>query len=59
MAAVALWPREAEVEGGAEAEARQVRVFANVSLGDILLGDETPSAAGTLSASQCACVRPV
>ena len=57
VAAVALWPREAEVE--AEAGAREVGVFANVSLGDTLLGDETQSAAGTLAACQCTCVRPV
>ncbi len=59
VAAVALWPREAEVEAEVEAGAREVGVFANVSLGDTLLGDETQSAAGTLAACQCTCVRPV
>jgi hypothetical protein len=55
VAALALWPREAEVEAGA----REVRVFASASFGDTLLGDETRSAAGTLAACQCTCVRPV
>ena len=58
VAAVALWPREAEVEAEARGR-REVGVFANVSLGDTLLGDETQSAAGTLAACQCTCVRPV
>jgi predicted MFS family arabinose efflux permease len=57
VAALALWPREAEVEG--EAGDRQVEVCASASLGDTLLGDETRSAAGTLAACQCSCVRPV
>jgi hypothetical protein len=55
VAALALWPREAEVE----AEVREVEVFANASFGDTLLGNETESAAGTLAACQCTCVRPV
>ena len=55
VAALALWPREAEVE----AEVREVEVFANASFGDTLLGSETESAEGTLAACQCTCVRPV
>jgi predicted MFS family arabinose efflux permease len=55
VAAVALWPREAEVDAGT----REVGVFAKISLGGALLGDETQSAAGTLAACQCSCVRPV
>jgi hypothetical protein len=54
IAAFALWPREAEVEA-----ARGVEVVAHASFGETLLGDETQSAAGTLAAGQCACVRPV
>jgi MFS family permease len=53
VAALALWPREVEPEHV------PVDVFANASFGDTLLGDETQSAAGTLAACQCTCVRPV
>ena len=52
-AALALWPREAD------AETHEVDVFANASFGDTLLGDEAQSAAGTLAAYQCSCVRPI
>jgi predicted MFS family arabinose efflux permease len=53
VAALALWPREAEPE------AREDEVIAHASFGDTLVGDETQSAAGTLAAGQCTCVRPV
>jgi predicted MFS family arabinose efflux permease len=59
VAAVALWPRQAEVEAETGAGPREVGVSANASFGDTLLGDETRSAAGTLAACQCTCVRPV
>lgn len=46
LAALVLWPRAAE----AGAAVGEVEVFA---------GEETQSAAGTLAAGQCTCVRPV
>ena len=55
VAALAMWPREAEVK----AEVRELEVLANASFGDTLLGDQTQSTAGTLAACQCTCVRPV
>jgi MFS family permease len=57
MAAMALWPREAEVD--AAARDRPLGVFASASFGDTPLGDETRSAAGTLAACQCTCVHAV
>ncbi len=57
VAAMALWPREAEVD--AAARDRPLGVFASASFGDTPLGDETRSAAGTLAACQCTCVRTV
>jgi predicted MFS family arabinose efflux permease len=57
LAALVLWPRDAEVE--AETERRGVGVLAGVSSGGALLGDETRKEAGFLVASQCTCVRPV
>ena len=55
VAALAMWPREAEVE----AEVRELEILANASFGDTLLGDQTQSTAGTLAACQCTCVRPL
>ena len=57
VAAMALWPREAEVD--AAARDRPLGVFASASFGDTPLGEETRSAAGTLAACQCTCVRAV
>jgi MFS family permease len=71
LAAVILWPREAKVGAevgvevgvgvgvGLETRLGEVEVFANASFGDSLVGQETQSAAGTLAAGQCTCVRPV
>ena len=55
VAALAMWPREAEVK----AEVRELEILANASFGDTLLGDQTQSTAGTLAACQCTCVRPL
>jgi MFS family permease len=55
VAALAMWPREAEVEAGV----RELEILANASFGDTLLGDQTQSTAGTLAACQCTCVRPL
>ena len=52
-AALALWPP------GTEAETSRPEVFATVAVGVTSVGNETQSAAGTLAAYQCACVRPV
>ena len=57
VAAMALWPREAKVD--AAARDRPLGVFASASFGDTPLGEETRSAAGTLAACQCTCVRAV
>ena len=52
-AALALWPPETEVE------TQRPKVFATASVGVTLVDNETQSAAGTLAAGQCTCVRPV
>jgi hypothetical protein len=58
VAALALWPREAEAKVAGEAGAREVESSPPPPFAT-LLGDETRSAAGTLAACQCTCVRPV
>lgn len=52
-AALALWPP------ATEAETSRPEVFATAAVGGTSVGNETQSAAGTLAAYQCACVRPV
>ena len=52
-AALALWPPEDA------AETDRPEVFATAPFGNTLVGNETQSAAATLAACQCTCVRPV
>lgn len=52
-AALTLWPRETD------AETQRSEVFATAPFGDTLVRNETQSAAGTLAAYQCTCLRPV
>ena len=52
-AALALWPPEDA------AETDRPEVFATASFGNTLVANETQSAAATLAACQCTCVRPV
>jgi predicted MFS family arabinose efflux permease len=50
---------KAAVAAGVVPGVREVEGFADASFGDTLLGQEAQSAAGTLAACQCTCVRPV
>lgn len=52
-AALTLWSRETD------AETQRSEIFATASFGDTLVRKKTQSAAGTLAAYQCTCVRPV
>jgi len=52
-AALALWT------GSADRETPQAHASDGASGGDAVLADATQSAAGTLAAAQCTCVRPV
>ncbi|MFW2514503.1 MFS transporter [Demequina sp. SO4-13] len=52
-AALALWPRAADIEP------HETEDLASASFGRTLVGTRTQSAAGTLAACQCTCVRPV